>query len=655
MSQISNKNFQLPPEQQAIWDKCFHPSATFIEFPLEDVETTIPKRFEKIARMYPDRIAVTTPEQAVTYADLNAMANRLAHALEKERGTEAERIVVMFENGANLVAAILGILKVGKSIVLVDPALPKSRLLTLIQDSEAAVLVADEKTVSLGAELSSLPCRLITLDEIDSNLSQHNLNLHVDANAMAFIFYTSGSTGSPKGVIGTHRNFLHNIMLRTNGYRVCREDRFSLLASGTSNAILTTFLPVLNGAALAPFNIATLGTAPLVNWLAAEAITVCWISSPLFRALCENLTDRNNFSALRLVRLSSETTSKKDVDLFKNLFSPPTILSTGISTTESGYLTRYLIDQTLEIHGDSVPLGYGVRDKEILLVDDEGKQLGVNEVGEIVVKSQYLSPGYWRRPDLTNAQFEADPEGGDKRLHHTGDLGLLLSDGCLLYKGRKDFRVKIRGFGVEIAEVEKVILRYEGVRETVVVALQNDQGEARLVAYFTVLELKPTVSALRGFLKERLPAYMIPSVLVILDAIPIGPNGKVDRRALPDPTRSRADLPTAFVAPHNSTQAKLERIWAEVLFLDRVGIHDNFFDLGGHSLAASSVISRVIKSFQLELPVKALFDAPTIAEMAKVILGNDAKRATEENLKLGLDEIEAMTEEEADRQLAEKK
>src|ERR1043166_5088073 len=183
MSQISNKNFQLPPEQQAIWDKCFHPSATFIEFPLEDVETTIPKRFEKIARRYPDRIAVTTPEQAVTYADLNAMANRLAHALEKERGTEAERIVVMFENGANLVAAILGILKVGKSIVLVDPALPKSRLLTLIQDSEAAVLVADEKTVSLGAELSSLPCRLITLDEIDSNLSQHNLNLHVDANA----------------------------------------------------------------------------------------------------------------------------------------------------------------------------------------------------------------------------------------------------------------------------------------------------------------------------------------------------------------------------------------------------------------------------------------------------------------------------------------
>ena len=262
---------------------------------------------------------------------------------------------------------------------------------------------------------------------------------------------------------------------------------------------------------------------------------------------------------------------------------------------------------------------YNLEGTEVLLLDDDGKQVGDNEVGQIVARSRYLSKGYWRRPDLTEAKFKSDPNGGQERLYLTGDLGLMRTDGCLLYKGRKDFRVKIRGYGVEVAEVEKRLLNHPDVREAIV-AKQNPLGESYLVAYFTVQsQSAPTVSELRCFLLEKLTDYMVPSAFVMLDAMPLTAHGKLDRTVLPVPDGSRPQLDVAYAGPRTSVEERLVEIWQEILDIRPVGIHDNFSDVGGHSLAGAGLISRLNRTFGLDLSIRVLFKAPTVARLTSVV------------------------------------
>ena len=293
-------------------------------------------------------------------------------------------------------------------------------------------------------------------------------------------------------------------------------------------------------------------------------------------------------------------------------------------------------------------VGYAVEGKEIQLLDDSGKEVGFNRIGEIVVRSRYLSSGYWKNPDLTRAKFRPDPDDPAKQIYYTGDLGLRLPDGCLIHKGRKDFRIKIRGYGVDLVEVQAGILSYPGIREAVVIARPEEDGSGRLIAYFTSDQRQvATASKLRKFLKTTLPDYMIPSVFQRLEAIPLTSNGKVDRHALPVPDQTRPDLENRFVEPRTPVEKRLAAIWAEVLQLKRIGVNDNFFDLGGHSLAAARVISRVIQAFRWELPVHAMFDAPTVAEMAAVITAKQGKEADDDDLARMLAEIESISENQA--------
>jgi acyl carrier protein len=276
------------------------------------------------------------------------------------------------------------------------------------------------------------------------------------------------------------------------------------------------------------------------------------------------------------------------------------------------------------------------------------------EIGEIAVRSRYLSRGYWRRPELTDEKFQPDPDGGDARIYRTGDVGRLALDGCLFHLGRLDDQIKIRGYRVEIAEIQASILKLGLFSKAFVKARDQQSGDKSLVAYLVPENWPaPTTSALRKTLASMLPSHMIPSVFVMLKALPLTPNGKVDRKALPDSGYSRPELDTDFVPPKSQVEMELAEIWCEALSLDQVGIHDNFFDLGGHSLAVNRVVSRVIKAFQLELPVKALFESPTVAKMAKIITLNQARTASPQVLEHMLSEIEALSDDEAGRRLQE--
>jgi len=284
-------------------------------------------------------------------------------------------------------------------------------------------------------------------------------------------------------------------------------------------------------------------------------------------------------------------------------------------------MTGYFLDEHTPTAGHVLPVGYPAEDKEILLLDEDGAEVGGDAVGEIAVRSRFLSPGYWRRPDLTAAAFRPDPAGGPERIYRTGDLGRRLPDGCLIHLGRKDFQVKIRGFRVEVAEVEGALLSLPTVQEAVVVAREDRPGDRRLVAYLVpTARPAPTVSALRQALAATLPDYMVPAAFVALDTLPKTPGGKVDRRALPAPGRARPALDQPLVAPRTPVEATVGAIWQEVLGLDEIGLHDNFFDLGGHSLAASQVIARVTETCHVDLPLRMLFEAPTVNGLALAVV-----------------------------------
>jgi amino acid adenylation domain-containing protein len=598
-----------------------HPTNAFIRFAKEETEQSIPQRFEQQASCYPDRLAVKTRNDQLTYAALNKVANRVARALLAQRGAGAESIALLLEHDASMIAAILGVLKAGKVYVPLDPSFPYARNAYILDDSQAGLIITNNENRSLGESLSENRHSLINIDEISATLSDENINLSISADNLANIIYTSGSTGQPKGVVQNHRNALQVAMRYTNGLQIGAEDRLTLLQSYSVAGSVSNILgALLNGASLFPYNVKEVGLIELADLLIDEEITVYHSVPTVFRQFANTLTGKEEFPELRLVRLGGEPVHAEDVQLYKKYFPSDSIFVNSYGASEAASVLRYCVDKDTEISDAMVPVGYPLGDIEILLLDDDGKAVGFDQVGEIAIKSRYISPGYWRKPDLTRATFITDPQDEGERIYRTGDLGYMQLDGCLVVTGRNDFRVKIRGFRIEVAEIELALRGLTKIKEAAVVAHEDQRGEKQLVAYVVPEpEQAPAISELRAFLKDKLPDYMVPSAFVVLETLPLTPNGKLDRLALPAPSLSRPELDTHFVAPRTPAEEQLVGIWEEVLGLKRVGIHDDFFELGGHSLLATRVVSRVRGALRAELPLRYLFETPTVAGLAERI------------------------------------
>ena len=611
---------KLPPEQGAIRAKCFHPSGIFVEFPTRDVESSIPERFEKIVAMYLDRPAVNMGGRALTYDELNRTANRLARTIVDRQGEGNEPVAIFLDHGAPVIPAMLGILKAGKIFVVIDPSFPEERIHYLLADSQARLLIAGTGTLPLAKANLQKGTRLINIDELEGSLVGENLKLGLAPDSLAALIYTSGSTGQPKGVIQTHRNILHTILRDTVAVHFSPRDRLALLRSpSTSGAIADLFDGLLNGAAVYPYSLAKDGFVRLAAWLIHEEITVFDSVSSSFRHFVSALSSES-FPHLRLLCIGGEPVYANDVEIYKKHFADECILAVRLGCGEAGKVSQYMIDKSTEIQNNDVPVGYAHEDLQILILDEDGEPAKAGAIGEIAIRSRFLSPGYWRMREMTESRFLSDPNGGDERTYLSGDLGWLTDDGCLFHRGRKDSQTKIRGFQVEIAEVERVLLQHDGVKETIVIGQADHAGERRLVAYCVPHKWPGiTVSELRRWLRKTLPEYMIPSAFVMLAAMPTTPAGKLDRHGLPVPDDTRPALDNLYVAPRNPTEEKLAKIWAEVLELKQVGIYDTFSDLGGHSLHATQVISRIVAEFKVELPIDFLLNSPTISEMAAVI------------------------------------
>ena len=599
----------------------------FIAFRREEIEDSIPGRFLRQARRQPDALAVRFGDQSATYAELAEFSGRVATALLGGPGMarplqagagQSEPVVVLAGQGVSLIAAILGVLRAGKFYVPIDPTWPVARVRSILAALGARLLVTDEANAALAATLDPA-LTVLNCDRLEAPAGD-SFPL-VDPGSTAYVYFTSGSTGEPKGVVDSHRNVLHNVMRYTNGLGISASDRMTLLQSSSfSGAVSSMFGALLNGASLFPWDAAHSTPTALADWITREQITIYHSVPTLFRSFVAG----RHFPSVRVIRLEGDRASHRDVELFRAHFSETCLLVNGLGATETGLIRRFVIGRDTDVPEGIIPIGFPVEDMEVVLLDEGGASVPSGAIGEIAVQSDYLATGYWNRPDLTAKAFGADSA---RRLYRTGDLGRLRDDGCLEYLGRRDFRVKIRGNTVEVAEIEQALLRRAEIREAVVVARELAGGEQGLVAYFTRTEgaAPMAVRTLREHLGGSLPGYMIPARFVDLDSLPLNSNGKIDRAALPVPPSERPAGAAVFVAPTNALQDTIAGIWEELLNVSPVGIRDPFLDLGGDSLLAVRMIERIGQALGRKVSLAVLASASTVEELSLAVLDSETR------------------------------
>ena len=598
----------------------------FERTPGEDVcataaEQSIPERFEQVLAGHSALPAIGSGEWRPAYSEFNSAANRLAHALISGAGAAGDRVALLMRHDAPLIVAMLAVLKASRIVVVLNPGDPPARLRQILEDADPAAIVTDAANRKLAGQIAGRSHRVIGYEDPFAGPA-HNPGLKIAPHDLAFLLYTSGTTGRPKGVMQTHRNMLHNVLRQTRGMELRAEDRIVLLASpGGGQGMATAWCALLNGAALCPFPAAEQGVTSLAKWLKDNQITVYVSSVSVFRHFIRTLGTGEQFSSIRLVRFASEPATDRDFAAWQNHFPDGCVLLNTLSSTETGNLTRRHFNRDDRVDEGRLPAGRAVDGMRILLLDEQGREAGEGVVGEIVVRSRYLSPGYWRNESLTAERFSADgPDGG--RNYRGGDLGRRTADGGLVFMDRKDAQVKIRGYRIELSEIEDALERRPEVAEAVVCARTGPDNDLQLVAY-VVLQAGQNCAAetLRHALRASLPGYMIPADFVFLDQLPLTPGGKVDRQALPAPDEPKARLRRSE-RPYDIIESSVARIWESVLGVSPIGRHDDFFDLGGNSIQSAQVLAVIEEAYGASLPPSILTEHGTIEKLAALIAGH---------------------------------
>ena len=590
---------------------------------LAQLEESVATAFERAAALHSDSVALKTDTETLTYDALNRAANRLAHAILTRCGEREQPIAFIVDGGTTPYVCLLAALKAGNPYVALDASRPLVQLRAVCADVEPALILAPSRNSTLAIQLAGEACALLDVDTLDATLPDHNLALAIPPWRPAAIFFTTGTTSQPKGVYYDQRSLLHRIFttILCTDTRLGDRQAMYILCDRTWSATIL-FATLLVGATLYPIDISAMGIPHMAEWVARERITHFPMTCSLFRQWVDVLpsADEWRYPALRFVSVGAEALSRRDVERFKQHFPPQCVLFHSLAMSECGRISYLNIRRETPLPDERVSVGYADLDKEILIADGDGRWAGPGETGEIAVRTRYMMSGYWRKPRLTAAVIRPDPDGSDKRIYFTGDIGRIGLEGQLEVLGRRDFQVKVRGYRVQLAEIEQRLFDLGSISDAVVVALDGPDGDKRLVAYLAARgETQPSASELRAALAQTLPDYMIPSAFILLPALPLTPGGKVDRRALPQRSPSRPRLSNAYVAPRTPLEAHLVRIWEEVLRVAPVGMDDDFFELGGDSLGASRVIAGVLRELDIRLSPRKLFECPCVGAMATAI------------------------------------
>ncbi|MBG9685645.1 non-ribosomal peptide synthetase, partial [Bacillus mycoides] len=588
---------------------------TNVEYPRE---RCIQDLFEEQVRQNPDAIALRYLEQSMTYSQLNQQANQLAHYLKKQGVTPQTMVGLCVERSMDMIIGILGILKVGGIYVPLDASYPEERLRFMIEDAKISVLVTQSHMKEV------FPCDGMTTVMVDhdwkkiSQESLENPRNELTGEHIAYVNYTSGSTGKPKGVVIPHRGVL----------RLVKENNYVRL---TSKEILLQFAPVsfdaatfeiwgslLNGAQLVIYPYGQASLEELGQVLRQNKVSTLWLTAGLFHQMVEYRLE--DLKGVRQILAGGDVLSPVHVrKVLEEL--DDCLLINGYGPTENTTFTCcYPMSDVSQVR-HTVPIGRPIANTQVYVLDQQLQPVPIGIPGELYIGGDGLALEYLNQPALTKEKFIPHLFSDDQeaQLYKTGDLVRYLPDGNIEFLGRTDNQVKIRGFRIELGEIEVVLEQYPHVQKAVVVIQETASGDRRLIAYIVMdKEHEFLVKDLRNYIKENLPEYLIPAIFVTIESLPLSPNGKVNRAALPAPEVSGSDL-IEFTPPRNSTEEAIAEIWMQLLQVDQIGIHDNFFELGGHSLVATQVISRLHEALGVRLSVRSIFSHSTVAELATYI------------------------------------
>ena len=596
-------------------------NATQREYP---TERCIHELFEAQVTRTPDAIAVVFEKEQVTYSQLNSRANKLADRLQQQGVGRDIRVGLCVERSVQMLVGLLGILKTGAAYVPLDPTYPAGRLHFIIDDAQMPVIVTNRHLPELlhldpGSDPSSSSTRptFVDLDAVEWEKEGHispNPRSTVTSQDLMYIIYTSGSTGTPKGVMIAHRtvgNFLHAMQEELT---LTHQDTFLALTSISFDiSVLEIFGPLLVGGCVNLISRDTAMDGPaLVQALTQSEATLLqatpvtwqllldsnWAGSPGLRALC---------GGEALAGSLAQALLEKGVTLW-NMYGPT-------ETTVWSAMHRVTLADL------KVPIGRPIGNTHLYVLDAEGHPVPVGVAGELYIGGEGLSRGYWRREELTAERFLPHPYSKEPgaRVYRTGDRVRWRAEGELEYQGRQDGQIKLRGYRIELGEIEATLSQHGDVQEVVVMCREDSLGDKQLAAYVVGRHGKLNIPGLQAYLQKRLPGYMVPGVFVMLERLPLTPNGKVDRRRLPGPKGAHRIHGESYVAPRNEIERIIAHIWQEVLKIEQVGIHDNFFEVGGHSLLAMQVIGRLRSILELEIPLRTLFEQPTLEGLGQSI------------------------------------
>ena len=600
-------------------------NATQMTYPKQ---LSIPQLFEAQVERSAEAVSLVFEGHELTYRGLNERANQLAHHLRR-LGVEPEvRVGLCVERSLEMVVGLLGILKAGGVYVPLDPTYPRERLTFMLEDAETTVLVTQQQLLERLPTHEKVVC-LDTDWQTIAQESKENMATAVTGENVAYIMYTSGSTGQPKGVLGTHRAAINRFhwMWITYPFELgevcCQKTALSFVDS-----VWEIFGPLLRGirTIIIPDR-AVKNPEHLLDTLADHAVTRIVLVPSLLRMLLDAATDLTDVLPNLKYCISSGETLPLDLALCFMKRMPHCVLLNLYGSSEVA-ADATCFDMRNYISLPCIPIGRPIANTQIYLLDDQMQLVPVGLPGELAIGGDGLARGYFNRPALTAAKFVPNPFSGEPgaRLYLTGDWARYLPDGNIEYLGRLDHQVKIRGFRIELGEIETVLSQHPAVREVVVVAHEDTPGDKRLVAYVVLHKGQcTTANDLQGHVLKALPAYMMPSTFVWLEALPLTPNGKVNRHALPSPSPIRDTSAESLMTPTSLVQHQLAQIWEELLGVRPIGIGDNFFYVGGHSLLAARLVGRIEQVFGKRLPLATLFAGPTIEQMAKALASGEEK------------------------------
>ncbi|MBT3337230.1 MAG: AMP-binding protein [Anaerolineae bacterium] len=581
----------------------------------------ISERLNRIASIAGDTVAVWSKGDALRFHQLDENASLVAGSLQECLPVDSQYpVAILLHQSTSIISTIYGVLRAGHFYCAISAAERQENIARILNDLGRAAIITEEAILDGVKEIIPEECQVLIYSELLANNLSGTLQPK-NTDGLAGMFFTSGSTGVPKGVLRSHKDVKYLIRVFHDHLGFKPDDRIlAMRPFSTSASMVDIFGGLMNGASLVMYDVRQGGASELASTIKSKKVTIFRPPVQVMRSFIDTLDKGEFFPDLRLFFGTGDVLYKKDVDRIRKLISTDAFVIHQLASSEAGMLAINKIAFDTPLSDEIIPAGNPLAEQEILILDGEGQVIEDNQFGEVAVLGEYLFLGYWKHPEWTDERFIPDPRNPEDNVFLTGDIGRIRTDGQLELRGRKDHRVKVRGYNVNLAAIETVLTKSPKVQRAVVVVSTGVEKYKRLVAYVQPAPgNSPTTTELLGLVSSNLPNYMVPASVMTLADLPVGVTGKIDRKALPPPRWDRPALSVPYVAPDDAIEKKLALIWEKTLRVERIGVYDSFFDLGGDSLLAMHLLLTIEQQFGKKVPFAIIAKVSNIKQQAEVL------------------------------------